>query len=231
MGTGNLIRIESESEPGKAYEVSLADHTCTCTHYAKKLYRLAASDPHRLCKHLVVAMADSNTFEGFEQFRDEILWFAQQKSAYSSREKALNKKRYPPKKAPKEQIPPGSIQTVSREITEQPDIGATPFYLWCDPGVYHHVKGIVQELTVEAVIPERAGLGFYSINGAQAREYYFGEPDSEATDSTDDNEEVRIEVRFEPGPGPRQYRHLKDALFFWLNEEFWRLNTESRKNH
>jgi len=229
VGTGNIIRIESESEPGKAYEVDLSDHTCTCIHYTKKLHRLAASDPHRLCKHLVAAMAHYEAFEGFEQFRDEILWFAQQKSAYSSREKALHKKLYPPKKAPKDQIPPGSIQTISRAMTEQPDIGGTPFYLWCDPGIYHHVRGMAHDDTLEAVIPERAGLGLYSINGHQAREYYFGEPDTEEPKSTNENGETTIEVRFEPGPAPRQYRYLQDALFFWLNEEFCRLNSESGK--
>ena len=68
MVNGKIIKIKSESEPGKLYEVNLANHTCTCLHHLKKLYMLESSNPHRLCKHLVAAMATYNTFDGFEQF-------------------------------------------------------------------------------------------------------------------------------------------------------------------
>lgn len=231
MRVGDLIKIESESEPGKFYEVNLAAHTCTCLHYVRKLHRLATGDPHRLCKHIVTAMADSNSFEGFEKLEDEIRWFAQKKSAYTNREKALNKKLYPLKKAPKEQLPLGSIETTMREITEEPSIGGTPFYLWCDPGIYYYIKGKGREDTIEAIIPEQAGVGLYSINGQRAREYYFGEPDTDETDIEKQNEGMTITVRFEAGPAPRQYKYLQEALFLWLEEEFRRPSLETKNKH
>jgi hypothetical protein len=203
--------------------VNLSTHTCTCLHQARKLRKLAATDPHRLCKHLVATMVESSRFQGFEKFKDEILWFAEHKSSYSSKEKALNKKLYPPKKTPKEPVPPGSIKTVARELTEKPDIGATPFYLWCDPGVYYYVKGEVHEDIIEAIIPEQTGIGLYSINGHQACGYYFEFSASEEVATEGENEEVAVEVTIESEPAPRQYKYLQDALFAWLQEEFARL--------
>ena len=218
------IKIESETEPGKTYVVNLANHTCTCLHYVKKLHTLESSNPYRLCKHLVTAMATNNAFNGFEQFKDEILWFAKQNSAYSSKEKALNKKLFPPKKPPKEIIPLGAIQTISREITDQPDIGSTPFYLWCEPCVYHHIKGKVQDVIIEAIIPEHKGLGLYSINGQRAREYHFGKSVSDETDNREVGEAFTISIRVEEEPMPKKYKYLQEALHFWLNQEYCFIN-------
>jgi hypothetical protein len=219
-----IIKIESETEPGKTYEVNLVNHTCTCLHYVKKLHALDAHNPHRLCKHLVMAMADNNTFDGFEQFKDEILWFAKAKSAFSSKEKALNKKSSPPKKPPKEIIPRGAIQTISREITDQPDIGSTPFYLWCEPDAYHHIKGKVQDVIIEAIIPERKDIGLYSINGQRAREYHFGKSVSDETENREVDEAFTISIRVEEEPIPRQYKYLQEALHFWLEQEYSLIN-------
>ena len=229
MEIRDIIHVQSESELGKTYEVNLATHTCTCLHQARKLRKLAATDPHRLCKHLVAAMVESSRFQGFEKYKDEIQWFAEHKSGYSSKEKALNKKLYPPKKAPKEPVPRGSIQTVARELTEKPDIGATPFYLWCDPGVYWYVKGEVREDIIEAIIPEQTSIGLYSINGHQAREYYFGVSAYKEVATEREKEEVTIRVTIESGPAPRQYKYLQDALFAWLQEEFARLHRDVSK--
>jgi hypothetical protein len=217
-----VIKVQSESEPGKVYEVNLTDHTCNCLHHTRKLHRLAASDPRRLCKHLVAAMADFNAFGGFEKFREEILWLAKYNSGYSSKGKALNKKLRPHRKTPKEPLPPGSIQTAMHELTKQPEIGDTPFYLWCDPDVYHYIKGKAREDTVEAIIPEQGGIGLYSINEHPACEYYFGEPKSEEVAIGGVSDGMTIVVRFETGPVPIKYKYLQEALFFWLEEEFGR---------
>jgi hypothetical protein len=136
----------------------------------------------------------------------------------------LNKKIFPPKKPPKEIIPLGAIQTISREITDQPDIGSTPFYLWCEPGVYHYIKGKAQEVTIEAIIPEQKGIGLYSINGQRAREYHFGNTASDETDNTEVDEAFTISIRFEDEPTPRQYKYLQEALHFWLNQEHGLIN-------
>jgi hypothetical protein len=169
-------------------------------------------------------MANSNAFEGFEKFKDEILWFAEQKSSYSNRDKTLNKKLYPPKKSPKEKLSPGTIQTIAHEITEQPDIGGIAFYLSCDPGIYHYFKGKAKEDTMEAIIPGPAGVGIYSINGQRAREYRFGQPVSDETDILEESKGFTITLQIETEPVPRQYKHLQEALFFWLDEEFCRLS-------
>ena len=224
MQKDKIIKIESETEPSKTYEVNLGSHTCTCLHYLKKLHTLESSNPHRLCKHLVAAMAAYNTFDGFEQFKDEILWFAKQKSAYSSKEKALNKKVLPPKKPPKEKIPLGSIQTISREITDEPDIGSTPFYLWCEPGTYHHIKGKVQDLSIEAIIPAQEGIGLYSINGQRARSYHFGKSMLDKTENRDMEEPLTISIQIEEEQIPKQYKYLQDALYCWLDQEYCLIN-------
>jgi hypothetical protein len=163
-------------------------------------------------------------FEGFQGFKDEILSFAQQKSAYSSKEEALNEQLCPP---PKKHLPLGSIQTTSREIAEQLYIGSTSFSQWCDPGVYHHIKGKVEDETIEAVIPEQGGVGLYSINGQQAREYCFGESTSGKADIGEEDEELTVSLRFEE----EQYQYLQEALFFWLNEEFCLISSEARNRH
>jgi len=226
-----IIKIESETESGKTYEVNLANHTCTCLHYLKKLYMLESSNPHRLCKHLVAAMATYDTFDGFEQFKDKILWFAQQKSSYSSKEKALNKKVPPPKKLPKEKIPLGSIQTTSREITDEPDIGSTPFYLWCEPGTYHNIKGKVQDLSIEAIIPEQEGIGLYSINGQRARSYRFGKSAPDKAESRTVVGPFTISIQIEEEQTPKQYKYLQDALYYWLEQEYCLINQNALKKH
>ena len=218
MEIRDIIYVQSESEPGKTYEVNLSTHTCTCLHQTRKLRKFAAIDPHRLCKHLVAVMVESGRLQRFEKFKDEILWFAEHKSGYSSKDKVLSKKSNPPKKAPKEPVLPESIQTVACELTEKPDIGATPFYLWCDPGVYYYVKGKANEDILEAIIPEQAGIGLYSINGCQAREYYFELSASKEVGNEGESEGITVRVTIESGPAPRQYKYLQDALFAWLQK-------------
>lgn len=83
------VRIESDSEPGKFYEVDTTALTCTCAYQNRKLRMLSLDDPHRLCKHLIRVFADKGVPDAFKAHEEDIKWFAKHNASFTSREKAL----------------------------------------------------------------------------------------------------------------------------------------------
>lgn len=83
------VQIESDSEPGKFYEVDTTALTCTCTYQNRKLRMLPLDDPHRLCKHLVRIFADQGVPDTFKAYEEDIKWFAKHNASFTSREKAF----------------------------------------------------------------------------------------------------------------------------------------------
>lgn len=78
------VTIESYSSPGTYYSVNTKLLTCNCPHFYKKLHGLSLEDPHRLCKHLVKALTINGVPENLRQYKEDIDWFAQRNSAFTS---------------------------------------------------------------------------------------------------------------------------------------------------
>jgi hypothetical protein len=88
-----IIRIESDSEPGKFYEVNPTLFTCSCPYHNRRLRMLPLDDPHRLCKHLVKLFADQGVPDIFKAYEEEIKWFAKHNASFTSRDKALTREK------------------------------------------------------------------------------------------------------------------------------------------
>ncbi|MFZ3122616.1 MAG: hypothetical protein WA104_04525 [Thermodesulfovibrionales bacterium] len=138
------IIIESDSRPGAYYSVDTNLLTCSCPHFYKKLHGLSLEDPHRLCKHLVKALIINGIPEHLKQYRQDIAWFAERNSAFTSREYALKKKKWD-KNLP---LPDGSIVTEKSSKKKK----------------YCYVEGVGDEKKIFATLPLAGRAVSYTIS-------------------------------------------------------------------
>lgn len=138
-----VIKIESDSRKSQYYSVNIKLLTCNCPHFYKKLRGLPLDDPHRLCKHLVKALTIKNIPEHLKQYKEDIDWFAQHKSAFTDREKALKNKKWD-KNLP---LPEGNIRTITSSKKKK----------------YCYVEGIGDEKKILATLPLAGGVVHYHI--------------------------------------------------------------------
>lgn len=138
-----VIRIESDSNKGTYYSVNTKLLTCNCPHFYKKLRGLSLEDPHRLCKHLVKALTISGIPEHLKQYNEDIDWFAQHKSAFTDKEKALKNKKWD-KNFP---LPDENIRTITALKKKK----------------YCYVEGVGDEKKIIATLPLAGGVVYYHI--------------------------------------------------------------------
>ncbi len=139
-----MIRIESDSRRGTYYSVNTKLLTCSCPHFHKNLRGLSLEDPHRLCKHLVKALTIKGIPEHLKQYKDDIDWFAQHKSAFTDREKALKNKKWD-KNLP---LPDGSILIITSSKKKK----------------YCYVEGVGDGKKILATLPLAGGIVYYTIS-------------------------------------------------------------------
>ncbi len=110
-----IVRVESDSEPGKFYEVDLKLFSCTCPYHNRKLRMLPLHDPHRLCKHLVRIFAVQGVPDVFKSYEEDIKWFAEHNASFTRRDKALaREKEQNYQKAKDNYLTPDQIIVLSR---------------------------------------------------------------------------------------------------------------------
>lgn len=140
----NTIIVESDSRLGEFYSVNIRLLTCSCQYFCKKLHILSLEDPHRLCKHLVKALAVNSVPEYLKQYTEDIEWFAKHNASFTSKEKVQRDKRLP--------LPGGSIITTTSEKKRK----------------YCYVKAVANEKKISVAIPLAGGLVSFTINNLHA---------------------------------------------------------------
>lgn len=142
--TKDTMMIESDSRRGEFYTVNIKSLACSCPHFHKKLSGLPLEDPHRLCKHLIKALTINGIPDHLKEYKEDIVWFADHNSAFTSMEKALKNKRWD-KRFP---LPNGSITTVTSSKKKK----------------YCYVEGMGDEKKILATIPLIGGVVSYTIS-------------------------------------------------------------------
>jgi len=140
----NILLIESGSSPGTFYSVDTLSLTCSCPIFVKKLQALPLDNPHRLCKHLVQAIAKTGIPPFLTQYKTDIEWFAQQKATFTDR--------YSVRRTKKLALPIGSVQSIATNKKRK----------------YCYSDAIADGKKISAAIPLQGGMVSYNINNLHA---------------------------------------------------------------
>jgi hypothetical protein len=140
----NRIRIESESSPGTFYSVDTTSLTCSCPIFVKKLRVLPLDNPHRLCKHLVQAIAKAGIPSFLTKYKSDIEWFAQQKASFTDRDSVRRTKKLA--------LPVGSVQSLATNKKRK----------------YCYSEAIADGKKISAAIPLQGGMVSYTISNLHA---------------------------------------------------------------
>ncbi len=140
----NTIITESDSKPGNFYSVNIKSLTCSCPGFAMNLRVLSLEDPHRLCKHLIKALAVNGIPEYLKQYKEDIEWFAKHNAGFTSKEKVQRDKKLP--------LADDSIITATSKKKKK----------------YCYADAIANEKKISATIPLAGGRVSYTINNYHA---------------------------------------------------------------